>query len=73
MIEEYEDPWGAHQGVPKVQKRQKMVCGRAILGPCLTILCHSFGFLMFFSFTNHRKLLCKYAEMQSSHLRTDPK
>ena len=48
MIEEYEDPWGAHQGVPKVQKRQKMVCGRAILGPCLTILGHSFGFLMFF-------------------------
>ena len=46
MIYEYEDPWGAHQGVLKVQKWQKMVCGRAILGPCLTISDHSFGFLI---------------------------
>ena len=41
MIYEYEDPWGAHQGVLKVQKWQKMVCERAIPGPCLTILGHS--------------------------------
>ena len=40
MINEHEDPWGAHQGVPKVQKWQKMVRGRAILGPCLAILGH---------------------------------
>ena len=41
MIDEYEDPWGAHLGVPKVQIWQKLVSGRAILGPCLTILGHS--------------------------------
>ena len=41
MIDEYEDPWGAHQGVPKVQKWQKLVSGRAIVGPCLTILGYS--------------------------------
>ena len=41
MIDEYEDPWGAHQGVLKVQKWQKMVRRRAIRGPSLTILGHS--------------------------------
>ena len=41
MIDEYEDPWGPHPGVPKVQIWQKLVPGRAILGPCLTILGHS--------------------------------
>ena len=41
MIDEYEDPWGAHQGVPKVQKWERLVPGRAILGPGLTILEHS--------------------------------
>ena len=41
MIDEYEDPWRANQGVLKVQKWQKMVCRRAIRGPSLTILGHS--------------------------------
>ena len=41
MIDEYEDPWGAHLRVPKVQIWQTLVPGRAILGPCLTILGHS--------------------------------
>ena len=41
MIHEYEDPWRAHQGVPKVQKWQKLVPGSAILRPCLTISEHS--------------------------------
>ena len=33
MIDEYEDPWGAHQGVPKVQKWPILILGGAILRP----------------------------------------
>ena len=44
MIDEFEDLWGALQGVPKVQKWHKMVNGRAILGPCfghlIVVNCH---------------------------------
>ena len=33
MIDEYEDPWGAHQGVPKVQKWPILILGGSILRP----------------------------------------
>ena len=33
MIDEYEDPWGTHQGVPKVQKWPTLILGGAILRP----------------------------------------
>ena len=44
MIDEFEDLWGALQGVSKVKKWHKMVNGRAILRPCfghlIVVNCH---------------------------------
>ena len=37
MIDEYEDPWGAHQGVPKVPKWPILILGGAILRPFLDL------------------------------------
>ena len=33
MIDDSEDPWGVHQGVPKVQKGPKLTPGDVVLRP----------------------------------------